>query len=144
MSKNEKSEMMKKLFISGSLSLLVYVFSNNWGTALIVLGTNLRYFLFAKKEAYKTNLVFYICFFIHLIIGIITFTELIDILSISASLFGCFLTWFCNPQQVRKGFLLTDSLWVIFNLSKGLYIQSINSFIGVISKLFFIIKNRKK
>lgn len=144
MSKNKQSKMMLHLFIANALNMLVYISSKNYGATLIVFGTMLRCLLFTKKEKNRTNTIFFIVFAVQLIIGIISFKNISSILTIFSSLFACYVSWFLSPQGIRKGLAFTDTLWVIYNISCGLYIQSFNCFIGLTSKLFFILKNKEQ
>lgn len=141
MTKKNRKKMMVHLFITNFISFLVYLVNQNYITSLtsgILLARN---FAFIYKDKFKTNKIFWIFLLLQISVSVFTFSNILDIIPIISASLATIFSWFCNTQQMRIGFCLTDSLWFAYNLTEGLYIQSISNFIGMSSKGFLAIKN---
>lgn len=140
---DKKKNMLINMFISNTISLVVFAVAGLNSAFLTTIIIALRSFLFVFRDKYKTNFIFYFCLFLHILSGIITFNGFISIMPALTAIITLFIIWFGNEQQIRLGLIIPDFIWFIYYCIFGIYISATFNLITIIFKIISYSKNKK-
>lgn len=141
---NKKKNMLINMFISNAISLVIFAIVGQKSAFLATIIIAIRSFLFIFRDKYKTNFIFYLCLFLHILSGIITFDGFISILPALTAIISIFVIWFGNEQQIRLGLLIPSFIWFVYYCIFGIYISATFNIISSIFEIISYIKNNKK
>ena len=139
---NEKKHMLINMFISNLLSIFLF-FINGLSSAIFVTITiTMRNFLGIFKNKYKyPNLVFLFCLFIHIIVGVYSSNNIIDLFPMFTSVIAVISIWYGDEQQLRFGLMCSNIIWLIYYFVFGMYISVLYCLIVIIIQIISLIKN---
>lgn len=143
------SERKKNIYVAtfglNFAQLMMYFFDSDITTGLIYIIIVIRSYIYIYKDECKTNLIPYIAIIIQLIIGFTTITNKTQILSILIPCYSCWYLWFYkDTQKLRKGNIIANFLWGIYNILNGLYIILIMRAITIGSNIIAYIRRKKE
>lgn len=141
---NKKTNILILSVISGISSIVMYFVLGRYDgliTAIVVLGRN---FLFTFKDKYKTDIIFYICFLMHFITGVVSFTDLLSIVTLVTPLVTSISYWYFDEIYIKYTSLVVNILWVIYYMVTNLYLMGLNTSLNIILLVVSVIKIRKK
>ena len=135
----KKKNMLLHMFIGNAISLTTFAIADLKSAFLTTIFITVRSFLFMFRDKYKTNLIFYFCLFLHLLLGIITYDGLISLLPSITAIIAIFVIWFGNEQQIRLGLIIPNFIWVIYYCVFEIYISATFNIIVIIFEIISFI-----
>lgn len=112
------------------------------GTFTNIVGI-IRAILFKYKDKNKilqNNIMLYIIILIYIVIGIITYNDVISLFPIIASIFYSALIWQNKVNKIRIGNCIMNILWIVYNIYVSAYIGAIMESVILLSSIVAIIK----
>ncbi len=111
------------------------------------LSSSLRCLLFYNKrknneEIPKSWLIFFLL--LVLLLGIITFDNIISIIPITITIFYTLSSWMKDTKWCRIVFLVCAFIWIYYNYKVKAYISIVGNVMEIISGIISLIRFRKK
>ena len=143
------TEKKKRIYIATVLlnfaQLIMYFFNNDLTTALIYVVIVIRSLIYIYKDKFKTNIIPYLAISVQILIGYITIENRFQVFSIIIACYSCWYLWFYNDtQKLRKGNIIANTAWAIYNITGGLYIILIMRIMTIASNLIAYIKRKNE
>lgn len=131
-------------FLVNFSQVIMYFFNKDIATSCVYIIASIRAYVYIYKDKFKSKLIPIFAILVQLIVGIVTIDRYSQILSVLIACYACYYLWFYNDtQKLRKGNIIANTLWAIYNIYNGLYIIFAMRILTVISNALAFI-NRKK
>ncbi len=133
--KNRK-QILIALFLLNTFCSLNFVFLSNMTSAYICFFANIEMiinycFEIRKRDVPRWIIGIYIV--INIILGMITFKNIVDIMPIVCAILYCGTILSKNESNIRKLMFFNQTLWLIFDFVVGAYASCINAFLTIVS-----------
>ncbi len=140
--KNRK-QILIALFLLNLFCALNFVFLNNLTSACICFFANIEMiinycFEVRKKDVPKWIIGIYII--INIILGMLTFKNIIDIFPIICAILYCGTILTKNESNIRKLMFSNQALWLIFDFIVGAYASVVNAILTIISVVIAMVR----
>ena len=94
-----------------------------------------------EKKGKEVPFYVFITFILMLVgVGIVTYTGPISLIPIVITMIYTYTTWQKNTKIIRGAFLVTGSMWIIYNFSVGSYLLMIGNLFEVISSVVSLLR----
>ena len=84
--------------------------------------------------------IFIIFILMLVIVGIVTYAGPISLIPIIITMIYTYTTWQKDTKVIRGAFLITGSMWIIYNFSVGSYLLMIGNLLEVISSIVSLLR----
>lgn len=141
---DKKTNILILSVISGISSIVMYFVLGRYDgliTAIVVL---VRNFLFTFKDKYKTDIIFYICFLMHFITGVVSFTDLLSIVTLVTPLVTSIAYWYFDESYIKYTSIVVNILWILYYMFTKLYLMGLNTSLNIILLVVSLIKISNK
>jgi hypothetical protein len=129
--------------LSAVFNALAIISVGNFIAAIPVLFTIVRTIICLYKDKFKSSLPIWLCVIGYIVIAIFTVGKMesfIDILPTIVSLSASLIIWYCGPIGIKIGLGVTDSVWMMYYFSTGLYLSALNILLQTIVSIISIIR----
>lgn len=94
-----------------------------------------------EKKGKEVPFYVFITFILMLVgVGIVTYAGPISLIPIVITMIYTYTTWQKNTKIIRGAFLVTGSMWIIYNFSVGSYLLMIGNLFEVISSVISLLR----
>jgi len=148
--KKTKEKILKLQITSNAIAIIQYILLIPYGGfsgILIKVVAICRDVLNIKKEKYKflnSKYILIFLLFIYIVIGTITFDNIISIFSVLAAVSYTILMWPDNVKSVRIASVVSTVFWIIYNICVQAYVAAISNTIILFSSTFALINGIKE
>ncbi len=122
-------------FAANVCSTLVMLLAGRYDGAAATVICTIRAFLFLFRERVRGNKIFWGCVVTHVLVGVISWQSPLSLLIIIAPVVLCSVYWFGGVRTIKYGTIVSDSCWVIFDLSSGIYIEAARDISEILANL---------
>lgn len=134
-------------FLANLMYGVEYFLLNAFPAVAMNLSSSLRCLLFYNKrknneEIPKSWLIFFLL--LVLLLGIITFDNIISIIPITITIFYTLSSWMKDTKWCRIVFLVCAFIWIYYNYKVKAYISIVGNVMEIISGIISLIRFRKK
>lgn len=140
----DKNKVILYACFSNLVSILIFALNDRLDGALSVIIIWLRCILFLFRDKYKTNIVVWICAIAHIIVGVISYTDVFSIITISVPVIICFTYWYGSILSIKYISNILSIFWIIYYIYLGLYITAINTVISIVLTSISILEIHKE
>lgn len=143
---NNKKHILFLTFLYNVLSMTLYLILRDYAaiiSCILIVSRSFIYLFQDKIKKLKVHWIVPLLFIsMHCIMGISKMENYWHILTIIAPCIICYLLWFEKSRQnMRLEQIVSDCLWLTYNLHSGLYILSISRVVSIASGFIAYIRN---
>lgn len=123
-------------FAFNFVNLCIYIYLGDITTIISYILISLRSFLYIYKDKLKVRYLPLLFIVLHIVFGIFTMENYIQILSIIAPCLTCMYMWISeDEQQLRLGNIGVASIWCLYNGLLGLYGLVLSRVITIVANI---------
>ena len=144
--RNKKKQILGTMLVSNILNIIHYLLLGAYSGCLTKILATMRDTFIITKESnnrLSKNIFLYIFILLYILVGIVTFDNILSIFPIIAALIYLIPTWNGNEITVKKAAFACYFFWLVYNISI-LSISGILSYIVSIISTFIAIKHFKQ
>lgn len=132
-------------FLFNILNLFVYALRLDVLSVLSYCLICTRSFVYLFKDKLDNRYIPVIFVGLHVLLGTLSLSHPLQVLAIVAPCLTCTYMWLAkNEQQLRVGNMVTNGVWLVYNLLCGLYGLSVTRIVTIAANSFSYIKHKKK
>ena len=130
-------------FAFNFINLCIYIYLGDITTVISYILISLRSFLYIFKDKLKVKLLPITFIVLHILFGLFTMSNYVQILSVIAPCLTCLYMWFSeDEQQLRLGNIGVASVWCLYNGILGLYGLVISRLITIVANIISYIHDK--
>ena len=144
--KKEKKNIFKNTMLANTLNLLQYIILNAYSGVATKVIAIIRDLSMVKQEKYKflkTKKILNLFVLAYIILMFCTYQGILSVFSLLAALIYTVFCWNGDTNTIRFIGILTNILWLIYNIFVKSYVGAMANFISIVSTYIAMYRNRK-